>query len=142
MVSESFLQRNQGLHVWGAGFNPIRLKGKSAAYSLLCVRGIQDDDQFLLSIPGFIDGKFGKICAADTDCRQFVFETVKGEMSAGSAEFRLDTTEWPEDRTWSIEITDASCQLYTFTFETVPDYIAAMRDTGIVQTGRDIDWKR
>jgi len=142
MVSESFLQRNQGLHVWGAGFNPIRLKGKSEAYSLLCVRGIQDDDQFLLSIPGFIDGEFGKICAADADCRKFFFETVKGEMSAGAAEFRLDTTEWPDDRTWPIELTDVSCQLYTFTFATVPDYIAAMRDTGIVQTGRDIDWKR
>ena len=25
---------------------------------------------------------------------------------------------------------------------TVPGYIAAMHDTGIVQTGRDIDWKR
>ena len=142
MISESFLQRNQGLHVWGAGFNPIRLKGKSEAYSLLCVRGIQDDDQFLLSIPGFIDGKFGKICAADADCQKFFFETVKGEMSAGPAEFRLDTTEWPDDRTWPIELTDVSCQLYTFTFATVPDYIAAMRDTGIVQTGRDIDWKR
>ncbi len=142
MVSESFLQRNQGLHVWGAGFNPIRLKGKSEEYSLLCVRGIQDDDQFLLSIPGFIDGEFGKICAADADCQKFFFETVKGEISAGPAEFRLDTTEWPDDRTWSIEVTDVSCQLYTFTFTTVPDYIAAMRDTGIVQTGRDIDWKR
>lgn len=142
MISESFLQRNQGLHVWGAGFNPIRLKGKSEAYSLLCVRGIQDDDQFLLSIPGFIDGKFGKICAADADCQKFFFETVKGEMSAGPAEFRLDTTEWPDDRTWPIELTDVSCRLYTFTFATVPDYIAAMRDTGIVQTGRDIDWKR
>ena len=142
MISESFLQRNQGLHVWGAGFNPIRLKGKSEEYSLLCVRGIQDDDQFLRSIPGFIDGKFGKISAADADCQKFFFETVKGEMSAGPAEFRLDTTEWPDDRTWPIELTDVSCQLYTFTFATVPDYIAAMRDTGIVQTGRDIDWKR
>ena len=142
MVSESFLQRNRGLHVWGAGFNPIRLKGKSEEYSLLCVRGIQDDDQFLLSIPGFIDGKFGKICAADADCRNFFFETAEEEMSTGPAEFRLETTEWLDDRTWTIELTDVSCQLYTFTFETVPDYIAAMRDTGIVQTGRDIDWKR
>ena len=142
MVSDSFLQRNQGLQVWGAGFNPIRLKGKSEEYSLLCIRGIQDDGQFLLSIPCFIDGEFGKICAADAECRNFLFETAKEELSAGPAEFRLDTTEWPDDRTWAIELTDVSCQPCTFTFETMPDYIAAMRDTGIVQTGRDIDWKR
>ncbi len=142
MASKALVAKIGQQKILGCSFNPISLKGKSEVFELTCIRGMETDEGPLLSIPVKINDQSGKITFYSNTTEKYKF--VGGQnLSMGQASLKLDTPEWKDDTEYPIILTANSEGIfYDFIFDQEPPYINEMFEKGIIDTQKNIDWKR
>lgn len=146
MISDAVASRVSG-RVLGTRFGQVRLKGAGAPMNLVCVRGLADDDGYLMSVPVRLNKNVpAKIVRADPNGTTYTV-WVGADLPA-TAHDVLVTLPTPECTTKPFRARmmprqEGAAQVRSLVVDAPPRFLARLFQEGIVEGGTDgIPWRR
>jgi adenylate cyclase len=141
MVSETTIAHHLDLFV-GTTFNPVPLKGKSLPLSLTNIRGMKNNDNYLLSLPCEFDGQFGKIFQSNLEGNKIRFVTG-GTVAIGQVVgVKFILPEIPDLESFKLTVTNKLEGPLEWEGEVTGAVIAKLTKSGITKVAKDIFWSR
>lgn len=141
MVSEAAIAHHLELFI-GSTFNPIPLKGKSKPLALSCIRGMKEQDHYLLTLPCEFNGQFGKIYHSNLEGDKVKFVSGGNFTSDQPVDVKFILPELPDSGSFKLTNVKKLDGQLEWEADISTAEIKNFINNGIVKINKDIHWSR